>query len=150
MFLTVVYIPLYRLATVRTAQNRTFWLEKAERFSCTYYCLSLFLARLRFFGYTSYRPFSSTLLCFDVLVTCTCPRTDRHSAQHLPIEDFSYLAPARELTTTAHCRPPIKNQTLLPSYLHNQSPSSVAPQHHSTPPNHLHKNVHSFILPTGS
>ena len=46
MFMIVVYTPLYRLATVRTTQNRTFLLEKAERFSCTYYCLSLFLARL--------------------------------------------------------------------------------------------------------
>ena len=39
MFLLSSIYHCYRWAIVKTAQNRTFLLEKAEWFSCTYYCL---------------------------------------------------------------------------------------------------------------
>ncbi len=98
--------------------------KKAERFSCIYYCLFMFLARLRFFGYTTSRQFPSTLLCYM----------------------FSYLAPLPELTMTAHDAHPT---TTRPSFHHISTTKAVfAPKFTitKTQTSHLVTAHHSFLL----
>ena len=103
-------------------------LQKAERYSCTYYCLSLFLARLRFFGNTTSHPFSSTLPCL-ILLNCNCPRTNHHGACGVPIED----------------------QPFSPSYLHKKGPICLQAQHHRDPhfrPLNRPALIHSYYMRT--